>query len=129
MSRDIELCTTPSSQGQTSIQVSGSAFSTGLSRLKVPEQTLDGRFGSSYEDKQFELSYPVRRWLKVLRVTLLSCSDEEREEESSGGEEDVNELVEGGEVVDYVYSDSEDAVGPALPSSYEDEEDFDSLLF
>lgn len=57
------------------------------------------------------------------------CSDEEREEESSGGEEDVCELVEGGEVVDYVYSDSEDIVGPALPASYKDEEDFDSLLF
>ena len=41
----------------------------------------------------------------------------------------VGELVEGGEVVDYVYSDSEEAGGPSLPATYEDEEDFDSLLF
>ena len=51
------------------------------------------------------------------------------DEEESDGEDDVGELVEGGEVVDYVYSDSEEGAGPALPDSYEDEEDFDSLLF
>ena len=41
----------------------------------------------------------------------------------------VSELEEGGEIVDFVYSDSEEAGGPPLPSNYEDEEDFDSLLF
>ena len=48
------------------------------------------------------------------------------EETGSGG---VVELEEGGEAVDYVYSDSEEAGGPSLPANYEDEEDFDSLLF
>ena len=54
---------------------------------------------------------------------------------SDDGESDVEEcgtvveLEEGGEAVDYVYSDSEEAGGPSLPASYEDEEDFDSLLF
>ena len=51
------------------------------------------------------------------------------DEEESDGEDEVSELVEGGEVVDYVYSDSEEGAGPALPDSYVDEEDFDSLLF
>lgn len=56
---------------------------------------------------------------------MLTVSDAD----DSGGEDEVCEEVEGGEVVDYVYSDSEEGGGPALPSSYEDEEDFDSLLF
>ena len=56
------------------------------------------------------------------------CSDDgESDAEEENGV--VVELEEGGEAVDYVYSDSEEARGPSLPASYEDEEDFDSLLF
>ena len=56
------------------------------------------------------------------------CSDDgESDTEDESGV--VVELEEGGEAVDYVYSDSEEAGGPSLPASYEDEEDFDSLLF
>lgn len=47
----------------------------------------------------------------------------------SDGEDGESEVVEGGEVVDYVYSDSEEGEDSALPDSYDDEEDFDSLLF
>ena len=60
-------------------------------------------------------------------TSKLLCSDDgESDTEESGV---VVELEEGGEAVDYVYSDSEEAGGPSLPASYEDEEDFDSLLF
>lgn len=59
-------------------------------------------------------------------LKLLSSDDGESDAEESGV---VVELEEGGEAVDYVYSDSEEAGGPSLPASYEDEEDFDSLLF
>lgn len=56
------------------------------------------------------------------------CSDDgESDTEDESGV--VVELEEGGEAVDYVYSDSEEAGDPSLPASYEDEEDFDSLLF
>ena len=57
----------------------------------------------------------------------MHSDDDESDVEEGGGT--VVELEEGGEAVDYVYSDSEEAGGPSLPASYDDEDDFDSLLF
>lgn len=65
----------------------------------------------------------------AIAIIILSSLHYFSESGESDGEEEVCEVVEGGEVVDYVYSDSEDGCGPTLPTSYEDEEDFDSLLF
>ena len=60
---------------------------------------------------------------------LKPCVLVNSDDADSSEEDEAGELVEGGEAVDYVYSDNEEEGGPALPTTYDDEEDFDSLLF